>query len=173
MALKATWTFSRPDTTGKAQELIDRGDSGVDGDRHFYTVTGPKAELDRYIEDVKTDTYNPVNEDGNVLFSTLYSSISDNCTLYRSRTANAKTGSFTYGLDESAFKRLDSQTSRIKNQALQNKLIDAKFDSVMGLKTTAVAAEAIQSMSLDEEDDSEETAKPKAKAKANAETDAE
>jgi hypothetical protein len=56
---------------------------------------------------------------------------------------------------------------------LQSKLIDAKFDSVMGLKTTAVAAEAIQSMSLDEEDDSEETAKPKAKAKANAETDAE
>jgi hypothetical protein len=173
MALKATWVDSVPDTTGKAQELIEAGFKGLDGDRHIYSVTGPKEELEAYIAEVKTDSYNPVDESGNVTFTTLFPSISDVCTLYRSRKINVKTGKHNYGLNESAFKRLDSQTSRIKNTLLQSKLIDAKFDSVMGLKTTAVAAEAIQSMSLDEEDDSEETAKPKAKAKANAETDAE
>ncbi len=169
MALKATWMDSVPDTTGKSLELIARGDKGVDGDRHIYLITGPKTEIDAYIAEVTTESYSPLNEDGTVTFSTLYPSISDVCTLYRSRKINPKTGKHNYGLNESAFKRLDSQASRITNTLLQAKLIEAKFDGVMGLKTSTAVAQTVSNMSLDEEEETEEaeteTPQPKAKKK--------
>lgn len=179
MALKATWSFSRKDTTGKADELLARGDKGVcpEGHRHFYTVSGPKEELQLYIDTVKTATFNPVSDDGSVIFSTLYPSITDECTLYRSRKVNPKTGTYNYGLDESGFTRLTGQLDRVKNEKIQDILINAKAYSVMGLKPSATAVQAMNSIDIDsvddDTDDDTEAPKPKAKAKVNPESEAE
>lgn len=175
MALKATWSFSRKDTTGKADELLLRGDKGVcpEGHRHFYTVSGPKEEVQLYIDTVKTDTFNPVSEEGSVIFSTLYPSITDECTLYRSRKVNPKTGTYNYGLDESGFTRLTGQLDRVKNQKLQDILINSKAHSVMGIKPSAATAQAMDNALDDILNEETTEAKPKAKAKVNPESEAE
>lgn len=172
MALKATWSFSRKDTTGKAKELLARGDDGVcaEGHRHFYTVSGPKEAVQLYIDTVKTGTFNPVSEDGTVIFSTLYPSITDECTLYRSVKVNPKTGTHNYGLDESGFTRLTGQLDRVKNLKLQDILIGAKAHSVMGIKPNAQAAQAMAEVDLGL---SEEDEAPKKKVKVTPEADAE
>lgn len=179
MALKATWVDSAPDTTGKAQELKDRGMTGLCKNlhRHWYTVSGPKEELQLYIDTVSTDSYSPVSDDGSITFSTLFPSITDECTLYRSRKVNPKTGTYNYTLKESEFTRLDSQLDRIQNKQLQDRLINAKADRVMGLKPSATAVQAMNSIDIDSVDDDTdqdtEAPKPKAKAKVNPESEAE
>lgn len=175
MALKATWVDSAPDTTGKAQELKDRGMAGLCENlhRHWYTVTGPKEEVQLYIDTVSTESYTPVSDDGTITFSTLFPSITDECTLYRSRKVNPKTGTHNYTLKESEFTRLSGQLNRVKNGKLQDILINAKAHSVMGIKPSTATAQAMDNALDDILNEETPEAKPKAKAKVNPESEAE
>lgn len=169
MALKATRVSANDDDLAKQKKA--EGNPKCDGLRHWYTLTGPKSELELYIGEVKTDTYNPVEADGTVTFSTIFPSMADECTLVRSRKPNAKTGKHSWNLNDSQFKILDGQLSRTSNTILQQKLIDAKFDKVMGFTPSASVVNNVANIeiTLDTDDDKPVTKK----AKVNPEADSE
>jgi len=170
--LKAVFSHTTP--SDKCKELQASGNyPDANGKMNWYKITGPKALVERYIEDVSTDTYNPVDEDGTVLYSTPFPTVSDTPTLRRSRKED-KNGNFRWNLSETSFERLNEQLNKISNVQLQNRLIDAKADTALGIKTSRALDTMITSVNIEDDEQDEKAPKKKvAKVKTNPETDSE